>query len=88
MKPILYDEFETAFDTNGMGILKDTIDVFVDQELSGIYELEMKYPMFSERFADLQYRAIILATVDPVSQPHRTIQLQLLQHYWLGHRLG
>ena len=69
MKPILYDEFETAFDTNGMGILKDTIDVFVDQELNGIYELEMKYPMFSERFADLQYRAIILATVDPVSQP-------------------
>ena len=77
MKPILYDEFETAFDTNGIGILTDTIDISVDQELNGIYELEMKYPMFSERFADLQHRAIILATVDPISraQPFRIYRI-------------
>ena len=26
--------------------------------------------------------------LDGLVYPHRTIQLQLLQHYWMGHRLG
>ena len=30
---------------------------------------------------------LVLALEGPVSL-HRTIELQLLQHYWLGHRLG
>lgn len=77
MKPILYDEFETQFDTNGIGILTDTVDISVEQELNGIFELEMKYPVLSERFADLQHRAIILASADPISrtQPFRIYRI-------------
>lgn len=69
MKPILYDEFETEFTSNGLGILVDATDVTVEQSLNGTFELELKYPVFAARFADLKHRAIILATVDPISQP-------------------
>jgi len=69
MKPILYDEFERAFDHNGIGILSDAIDVIVDPALNGIYELEMKYPADGIHYEDIAHRAIILSSVDPVSRP-------------------
>ena len=45
MKPILYSDTETAFDTNGLGILSDAISTKVAQELNGQYELTLKYPI-------------------------------------------
>lgn len=68
MKPILYTENEKDFDTNGIGILSDTVDCSVDAELNGIYELELKYPVAGIHFESIAQRRIILAKVDPVSQ--------------------
>lgn len=69
MKPILFPEQETAFDTNGIGVLSDAISCYVDQELNGKFELEIRYPVMGRFFKEITDRAIILATVDPVSRP-------------------
>ena len=69
MKPILYGEHEKEFNTNGIGILSDAIDCNVDIRLNGIYELELLYPVTGIHFESISQRAIILAKVDPVSEP-------------------
>lgn len=40
----IYDEFETNFDNNEIGILRDVISAKITEELNGGYELEMEYP--------------------------------------------
>lgn len=69
MIPILYDQAETLFDTNGLGILADTIDATVEEEVNGVYELEMKYPVKGILFSEIVRRSIILAKPDPISNP-------------------
>ena len=69
MKPILFSEQEAAFDTNGIGVLSDAISCYVDQELNGKFELEIRYPVIGRFFKEITDRTIILATVDPISQP-------------------
>lgn len=69
MKPILYPDTETAFVTNGIGILSDAASCYVETELNGIYELEMTYPVAGIHFAEIRQRSIILAKPDPVSRP-------------------
>ena len=44
MIPILYQENETNFNHNGIGILFDTMDYTVTEERNGPYELELVYP--------------------------------------------
>lgn len=69
MKPILYPETETTFDSNGIGILGDAISAPVVQELNGMYELTLKYPdtgIHAESIAD---RCILLTKPDPVTDP-------------------
>lgn len=77
MKPILYRAEETAFTTNGVGILSDVIDCSVIQTLNGQYELEMKYPVKGIHFLEIQQRTIITAKPDPVtdSQPFRVYRI-------------
>lgn len=69
MIPILYDQAETLFDTNGQGILADAIDATVEEEVNGVYELEMKYPVTGIHFSEIVRRSIILAKPDPISDP-------------------
>ncbi len=69
MIPILYGEHELAFDSNGLGMLADAADVTVEEELNGVFELEMQYPVFGKRFAELKRRAIVMADASPVSGP-------------------
>ena len=68
MIPILYDEFETEFDSNGIGMLSDEVDTTVI-EGAGKFELEMKYPITGSRFHDIKKRAIILAKPNPMKEP-------------------
>lgn len=77
MKPVLFNATETAFITNGIGILSDAISCKVVQELNRKYELEMKYPITGRHFADIRQRSIIQAKVDPVSelQPFRAYKI-------------
>lgn len=69
MKPILYTSAETAFKTNGLGALADAVSCFVENEVNGAYELEMRYPVDGRRFADIRERSLILAKPNPYSDP-------------------
>lgn len=60
MKPILFDASATTWNTNGIGRL-DAISCVVSEELNGLFELEMTYPISGPRFADLVISNIILA---------------------------
>lgn len=69
MIPILYDPAETAFATNGIGILTDAIDVTVEEELNGIFEMEMVYPVKGIHFSEIIRRSVILAQPNPMTDP-------------------
>lgn len=69
MKPILYDSAETAFTTNGIGILSDAISCTVKAELNGQYELNLQYPLTGIHVDGIKMRNVIMAPVDPVSDP-------------------
>lgn len=60
MIPVLFDSNATEFNTNGIGRL-DAISCTVTEELNGIFELEMVYPISGPRFSDLVVSNIILA---------------------------
>ena len=66
MKPILYSSTEVDFDSNGIGILADTISGYVYEELNGQYELEMKYPVDGIHFEDIALECYLTAKPDPV----------------------
>ena len=62
MIPILFDENEKKFITNGIGRISDAISCKVTEERNGIYELKMEYPITGKMFAELKYSRIIYAT--------------------------
>ena len=43
MKPVLYPSQETAFGSNGLGILTDAASCVIIEERNGAFELEMTY---------------------------------------------
>lgn len=72
MIPILFGASTTTWTTNGIGRL-DAISCTVTEELNGIFELEMVYPVSGPRFSDLVVSNIILAQPydGAVAQPFR-----------------
>lgn len=58
---ILYKANETNFTHLGLGMLHDAIQIFVTEERNGVFELEMKYPVSGDRFADLKLDRLIKA---------------------------
>lgn len=77
MRPILYTPTETAFDTNGVGVLYDALSCEVTEERNGSFELKMTYPVSGAYFDSLQYRSIICAKPNPVDniQPFRVYRI-------------
>lgn len=69
MSLILYPSTETAFDTNGIGILSEVLNDEVYQDLNGQYELTLQYPVDGLHFAGIALDAYITANPDPVSAP-------------------
>lgn len=61
MIPFIYPPETTDFSSNGIGALSDAVSCFVDNEINGSYELELRYPLDGKRFDALVDRAIILA---------------------------
>lgn len=59
MIPILYEETEREFKTNGIGRLVDAISCVVVEERNGQYELEMEYPVSGKLFKELKHSRII-----------------------------
>lgn len=50
MIPILYENNETAFTSNGLGRLRDCISAVVTEERNSIYELDFQYPVDGANF--------------------------------------
>jgi len=69
MTPILYTATETAFASNGLGMLTDAISCTVTEERNGAYELSMRYPVTGIHFEDIALRSLILAKPNPIDDP-------------------
>ena len=68
MIPVLYNEEEMEFITQGLGALSDAISCKVVEELNGSYELTMQYPVTGLHFSDIILNRLILADHVPSRQ--------------------
>lgn len=66
---ILYDTKELEFKTLGIGVLRDAIKVRVTEELNGLFELTMEYPIDGHLFNELKFTRIICCKSSPYSKP-------------------
>lgn len=64
MIPILYEATETAFTSNGLGRLSDTISATVTEERNGRFDMEFQYPVNGIHFDDITEGRIIAVTHD------------------------
>lgn len=69
MIPILYDHSETAFTSNGICRLVDTIRCEVTEERNGVYECEFEYPVTGRHYDDIAIDRIIYVTHDDSKIP-------------------
>ena len=70
MRPILYEQNERVFDTNGMGILYDAISAEVTEVRNAEFELELKYPVGGEWANALTQNRYILVKPNDYDEPH------------------
>lgn len=70
MRPILYEQNERVFDTNGMGILHDAISAEVTEVRNAEFELELKYPVGGEWGQALTQNRYILVKPNDYDEPH------------------
>lgn len=77
MAPILFSDAATNYSTQGIGSLADALSCYVTEEINGIYELEMTYPVTGRRFKDIQNRCLIYCKPDPyrAGQPFRIYRI-------------
>ena len=66
---VLYDTDELEFKSLGIGILRDTIKASVTEELNGLFELTMEYPIDGHLFNELKFTRIICCKSNPYSKP-------------------
>lgn len=70
MRPILYEQNERIFDTNGMGVLHDSISAEVTEVRNAEFELELKYPVGGEWAKELTQNRYILVKPNDYDEPH------------------
>ena len=61
MTPILFEANTTAYNTNGIGRLTDALACTVEENLNGLYELTMTYPITGQHYSDLAIERLIVA---------------------------
>lgn len=61
MIPILYPASEISFTTNGLGRLTDALTCTVVEEVNGVFELNMTYPLDGIHLDDMDVNMIIYA---------------------------
>ena len=69
MKPRLYPENETNFESNGLGPLSDALACTVEENRNGAFELSMEYPVTGVLFEELKHGSIIFAPPNDSSEP-------------------
>lgn len=75
MIPILYNEDETTFTSNGIGILSDTTFCNVTEERNGVYEIVFSYPIDGALYAHIQEGCFVKA------KPNETSEEQIFHIY-------
>lgn len=66
---ILFDETETKFDSLGLGVLKDSTQCTVTEELNGGFDLEMRYRVSGQLYDKIGLNKIIYAKANPFDEP-------------------
>ena len=61
MIPLLYEADEVTFNHNGLGLLMDTLSCTVTEELNGLFELELTYPVDGIHADEIEVDRIIRA---------------------------
>ena len=69
MKPRLYPENETNFESNGLGPLSDALACTVEENRNGAFELSMEYPVTGVLFDELKHGSIIFVPPNDSSEP-------------------
>ena len=64
MIPILYENTETLFASNGLGRLRDCISCIVTEERNGLYECDFEYPVSGQHYELIKVGRIIGVTHD------------------------
>lgn len=82
MIPMLYDSGETSFTTNGLGPLPDAIECTVEEEINGIYQLHMVYPVDGLNFSNIKPLNIIkvVPAVGATEQPFDIFRISMPKH--------
>ena len=77
MKPRLYAEDETEFESNGLGPLSDALACTVEENRNGAFELTMDYPVTGVLFDELKHGSIIFAPTNDsgTPQPFRVCEI-------------
>ena len=70
MRPILYEQNETLFENNGIGILHDAETCTVTEVRNGEFELEMEYPLNGDWIGEIRTERYILAKPNDFDDPH------------------
>lgn len=65
----IYPSTETAFTSNGLGVLRDVISCSVTEERNGAFEVTFKYPITGQHFDDIMLRNIVLVKPNPLDDP-------------------
>ena len=64
MIPILFDRNETAFISNGLARLRDTLEAVVVEERNGMYELDFSYPVDGANYSLIECGRFVGVTHD------------------------
>lgn len=75
---ILYDSDEREFTTLGLGVLRDVISCEVTEELNGIFEVSVDYPISGNHYSDIGENKIMLIKANPYDdngQPFRIYKI-------------
>lgn len=65
----LYEQDEQTFETNGIGSMVDALECKVTEELNGMFELEMLYPVDGRHFEDLDFGRLLTANPNQYTSP-------------------
>ena len=91
MIPILFENTETTFTSNGLGRLVDCTRCLVTEERNGVYELEFDIPISSKMYPEVNEGRIIAVTHDdggdiqPFDIYHRTAPLNGIVTFYAHH---
>ncbi|MBQ6398436.1 MAG: hypothetical protein IJI06_09875 [Oscillospiraceae bacterium] len=69
MIPILFEPFETAYETHGLGELPEATSCDVVEEANGAYQLTLDIPITARHYPDIARRCQILARPNPTDRP-------------------